>query len=446
MKSEERNKSFHRVPPPVNRAPVGSGGRVAYSTPDYPLLVIAMFLTCIGVLMVFSASGMFSLKTHSTGTYFLWRELIWVVISLSLMFVTAFIDYRSYRKLAWPIFIGIVVLLMAVRIPHVGVELNGARRWIRVGGQLFHVGEFAKIGAIVIFAVMLDHFGDRIRDWRALAIAIGFVGFIDLLIIIQPDFGMVMVIAAISMAMLFVAGARIIYLVGLGALGVVGAVGLVLAEPYRMHRIAGFMNLRETATDAGYQTMQSLIAVASGRFFGRGLGESTQKILYLPEMHTDFIFSITAEELGILGLLLIVLLFVYLTIRGFHVASRCEDPLAIYLAFGIVFNISIQAFVNMGVALGLLPVTGLTLPFISFGGASLLCTYIGIGILLNVSMNTMARSPKRRERPDPSSGWNRRPSVPGNRPGRTHPAPASWRADMDSRKTRRTGGADRRGV
>ncbi|HOX28759.1 MAG TPA: FtsW/RodA/SpoVE family cell cycle protein, partial [bacterium] len=195
----------------------------------------------------------------------------------------------------------------------------------------------------------------------------------------------------------------------------------------------GYLKLSENADDAGYQTMQSLIAIGSGRFFGRGLGESTQKLFYLPEQHTDFIFSITAEELGLLGILLIILMFVYLTYRGIYIASRCEDPLAVYMAFGFTFMISMQAFINMGVTLGLLPVTGLTLPFISYGGSSLMYTYISIGILLNISMNTMARSRKADEEPDTGGGWNRGTSVPGNRSRRVHSAPPRRNPHLDRR-------------
>lgn len=445
MRSSEQNKAHNRVPPPVKKTPVGPGGTTVYETPDYPLLVIAMFLTCFGVLMVFSASGMFSLEKQDNATYYLWRELIWVGIAVFLMLVSAFVDYRYYRKMAFPIFCVIAIMLALVFVPGIGVKLNGARRWIRIGGQLIHVGEFAKVGTIVIMAVILDRLGEKIRDPKMLAIPLGLLAVIGGLIILQPDFGMMMIIGAICLAMMFVAGARILHLGGLVGLGVAVAVALVAAEPYRMSRITGFLNLKETASGAGYQTMQSLIAVGAGRYFGRGIGESTQKIMYLPEMHTDFIFSITAEELGILGLLLVVMLFIYLTIRGFHIAQKCEDPLAIYLAFGVVFNISMQAFVNMGVALGMLPVTGLTLPFISFGGASLMSTFIGIGILLNISMNTMARSPRRREEPGTGGGWNRGTSVPGGRPRRLHPATTSRYSNMDRREARRPGGTDSRG-
>jgi cell division protein FtsW len=421
VNSNDRNRVGRRVPPPVRNVPVNSGGRIVYGAPDYPLLVIAMVLTCIGVLMVFSASGMFSITQHRSGFYFLWKELIWVVISVVMMFVTAFFDYRYFRKIGWFVLGGAVFLLMIVLIPHVGIKVNGARRWLGFGGFTLHVGEVAKLSVIVFFAVMLDKAGESIKQPVTVARLLGVLGVVALLILKEPDFGMTAVTLLICMAMMYIAGAKKRHLGAIAVFGVMAAVMLVLHEPYRMRRMMGFMNLSKTAANEGYQTMQSLIGFGSGGFFGKGLGESTQKLMYLPEQHTDFIFAIVGEELGILGLLLVVVLFVYLTYRGLHIAQKCEDPLAVYLVFGVIFMISTQAFVNMGVALGMLPVTGLTLPFISFGGSSLMCTYMGIGILLNISMNSMAMTKRRGYEEHSIGGWGHRgTSVPGDRPRPVH--------------------------
>ncbi|MFA6451583.1 MAG: putative lipid II flippase FtsW, partial [bacterium] len=338
-------------------------------------------------------------------------------ISIVMMFVTAFFDYRYFRKFAWIILGGAVVLLLLVLIPGVGVKVNGARRWLGFGFFRLHIGEVAKLALIIFFAVMLDKAKENIQKIKTVGIFMCILGGIALLILMEPDFGMTGIIGVISLAMMYIAGAKKRHLGGIAVLGACGAVMLVLLEPYRMRRMMGFMNLKETASNEGYQTMQSLIAFGNGRFFGKGLGESTQKLMYLPEQHTDFIFSIVGEELGILGLLLVVSLFVYLTYRGLYIARKCEDPLATYLVFGIIFMISAQAFLNMGVALGMLPVTGLTLPFISFGGSSLMFTYMGIGIILNISMNSMATAKRRGYEEHSSGGWGHRgPSIPGDRP------------------------------
>jgi len=428
----------------VKSVPVDSGGNTIYGAPDYPLLVIVMFLTCIGILMVFSASGMVSLNQYQTGFYILWKELIWVGISIVMMFVTAFFDYRYFRKFGTLVLCVAIFLMVVVLIPHVGIKVNGARRWLGFGSFRLHVGEAAKLAVIVYFAVMLDRVGANIKKIDVMAKLLCVMGAVALLILMEPDFGMVGVIVMVCMAMMFIAGARVHYLGAVGAFGMFAAVLLVLHEPYRMRRLMGFLNLSETAANEGYQTMQSLIAFGNGRYFGRGIGESTQKLMYLPERHTDFIFSIIGEEFGILGLMLIVLLFIYLLYRGFHIAQKCEDPLAIYLAFGIIFMITFQAFVNMGVALGFLPVTGLTLPFISFGGSSLMCTYMGIGILLNISMNSMSMTKRKTNEELGTGGWGHRgPSVPGDRPRRTHPEVWGRRPSVDSREARRPRRTDR---
>ncbi len=415
MQSNDHRGS-RRVPPPAKTMRVDSSGRLAGGAPDYPLLVIVMALTCIGVLMVFSASGMFSLNTYHNGFYFLIREMIWVVISVGAMFFTAFFDYRYYRKTAWTIYAIAVVMMLLVLVPGIGIKVNGARRWLGYGFMRLHVGEVAKLATIIVFAVVLDRVGDKIKDPKVAFKLLGVLGVTALLILKEPDFGMTAVVGVVCIAMMFIAGARISHLSLVGVMGACGAVALVLLEPYRVRRLMGFLHLHDHASNEGYQTMQSLIAVGSGGFFGKGLGESTQKLMYLPEQHTDFIFSIVGEELGLIGIALIVVLFVYLTYRGIQIAQRCNDPLAVYLAFGIIFMNSIQAFVNMGVALGILPVTGLTLPFISYGGSSLMFTYMGFGIVLNISMNNMARGKKKDEEFN-TGGWGHRgPFVPGNRP------------------------------
>jgi cell division protein FtsW len=275
---------------------------------------------------------------------------------------------------------------------------SGAHRWIPLPiGLSIQPGEFAKIVMIIFMAVTLDKVREKVREAQTLVFVFSVYGVIALFLLKEPDFGMTVLIGIIMMAMLFVAGARISHLMTIVGAGVVGFIGLVAVAPYRVNRILGFLDPIKYADKEGYQTLQSLMAVVSGGFFGKGLGDSVQKVTSLPQQFSDFIMSVTMEEMGVMGLAIVVILYLCFTYRGFRIAFGCDDPLAVYLAFGITFMISMQAFMNIAITLGCLPPKGMTLPFISYGGSSLICVYASIGIVLNISMNKMARSRKRYE-------------------------------------------------
>ncbi|MEW6201443.1 MAG: putative lipid II flippase FtsW [bacterium] len=390
----------------------GGGGEVSAGRPDYAIWLMAFLLTCIGIIMVFSASGNFSYRRLADSTYFLKREVLWTLIALFVMAVAAVCDYRYYRKIAWLLLATSFVMLILVFVPKIGVEIKGARRWLHLGFLDVHTGEVAKLALVIFFAVYLSEIKEKIRQWKYFLIGVGVLALFGLVILSQPDFGMMMLLFAIVMTMMLVAGARLLHL-GTLFLGLIPlAIIAIHKAPYRMHRILGFVNPDADPQGSGFQILQSQIAIVSGGLFGQGLGMSRQKRFFLPEQYTDFIFSVFVEESGFIGMIFLIAVFIYLGYRGVNIALKSEDRLGMYLAFGITFSIFFQAFVNMGVAVGLLPITGLTLPFVSFGGSSLTVTYVGIGILLNISVRNNAKRKKRAPDDPAGGGWNGRAHIP----------------------------------
>ncbi|HOO57026.1 MAG TPA: FtsW/RodA/SpoVE family cell cycle protein, partial [bacterium] len=264
VRSEKRRKPHKRVPPPTKKVAVNDDGTSRYESVDVVLLLICILLTCIGILMVTSASGMFSLEKFQSGYHYLWKELAYVGMSAVGIFVMYTIDYRLYKKYVLYIMGAVVILLILVLIPGVGVKINEARRWIRIGGLMYQVGELAKLATIIFMAVMLDSAGKHVKEPRTLLIAFGVVMVLGILLLKEPDFGMVMIISIITISMLYVAGARVSHLLTALGLGAGGAVMLILTSQYKMARINGFLHPDEHATGSGYQTLQSLIAIASG--------------------------------------------------------------------------------------------------------------------------------------------------------------------------------------
>ena len=404
-----------------NANPLGPAIRAAEPPPavmpDYVLIAVAFILTSIGVVMVFSASGISSYAKLNDGTYYLKKEIIWVLLSWGGMLFTAFFDYRFYKRIAPYLFGFSILLLCLVLIPGIGKEVNGARRWMNLGPLDFQVSELAKLSLILFVSSLVARAGDKVRDTRVFFLILCPVGLMAGLTLLEPDFGMAGVMTVISLAILFIAGARFIHLGSVLAMAAPLAVLMVAIKPYRMRRIFAFVDPWADAQDSGFHIIQSLIAIVSGGVFGRGLGMGDAKRFFLPEQHTDFIFSVILEEAGMIGMVLILVLFAILGWRGFRVAMKCSDPYGSYLAFGITFTIMLQAVVNMGVAVGVLPVTGLTLPFVSFGGASLISIYLGVGILVNISTREAVRRKMLYEKHRAGCRGNRRPHLPGHRTG-----------------------------
>ncbi|MDQ3353223.1 MAG: putative lipid II flippase FtsW [Actinomycetota bacterium] len=361
------------------------------------LAVLVAVLNIIGLVMVLSASSVQSLQeSGSTWGYFI-RQATWLVLATAALVCTVRVDYRSWRRLALPLLVVTTVLLVAVLHPSLGVEVNGARSWFDLGPARLQPSEVAKLALLVFSADLLARRAHRVDDSRLTLRPVLLVGgVVTGLILAQSDLGAAIVVGAIVMSVLFLAGIPLARLGGVLALASAGILALALRETYRRDRLLVFLNPTEDPLATGYQITQSLTGVASGGLLGVGLGASRAKYGFLPNAHTDFIFAIIGEELGLVGAVLVVGMFVAFAVLGVRTALRAPDRFGMLIAGGITAWILAQALVNIGGVLGLLPITGLTLPFISFGGSSLVVTMAATGILLNVARQ------ERQVRPTPS--------------------------------------------
>jgi len=357
---------------------------------DTILTLTIATLVITGVVMVFSSSAVYAMETYHDSYYFLKRHVMWVLLGTGAMCLVRRVDYHKFQSLTYPIIMITFLLLIAVMIPSLSKEVGGARRWLTLGGLSFQPSELAKFALILFIAKSMVKRVDKLRNF-----AYGYLpnlivlGIFFVLILLQPDFGTAMIISVVTFIMLFVAGVRKKFLF-LSALAVLPFVATaVLGTEYRARRLLSFLDPWADPSDAGFQAVQSFLAFGRGGLWGLGLGDSKQKLFYLPEAHTDFIFSVIGEELGFLGTLVIVVLFGLLIWRGFSTAFRARDLFGTHLALGLTLLVGVQALTNMGVAVGILPTKGLTLPFISLGGSSLLITMMSMGVLLNVSEQTV---------------------------------------------------------
>ena len=337
--------------------------------------------------MVFSSSAAYT--EHNDSFYFLKRQVLWCLLGTGLLLITKNLDYHKLHQYTYPIMIFTFLLLVVVMFPEFSKKVGGARRWLAFGGFSFQPSELAKFTLVLFIAKSLVKRADKLRSF-----AYGYLpnlivlGFFFIPIFFQPDFGTVMVILAVTFIMLFIAGLRKKFLF-LSILAIIPIVTLaILFAEYRTRRIIAFLNPWEDPSGVGFQVIQSFYAFGRGGFWGAGLGESSQKLYRLPEAHTDFIFSVIGEELGFVGTTAIVLLFLIFIWRGFLTAYQAKDPFGTHLATGLTLLIGLQAFINLGVASGLLPTKGLTLPFISMGGSSMLVTMLSVGVILNISEQT----------------------------------------------------------
>lgn len=350
-----------------------------------PLLLLSSFgLLTIGLVMVFSASSVQAWTETGDPLYYAKRQFVGVILGLAALFVLYRVDYRWLRKLAWPGLATAVVLLIAVLF--LGREIAGAKRWIPLGGWNLQPSEVTKLALAVFLAHWLDWRRPEIGSfWRGYLPPLLITGVLFGLVMLEPDLGTGLTLGALTAVMLFAAGANGFHL-GLTGLAAVPAIFvLIKVEPYRWRRIIGFLDPWADPLGTGFQTIQSLLAVGSGGLFGSGLGQSRQKYFYLPEQHTDFIFGIVGEELGFLGASLVVILFFLYCWRGLRAALRAPDFFGTMLAAGLTGLVGVQAFLNIGVVTGLLPVTGITLPFLSYGSSSLVTTLAATGVLLNIA-------------------------------------------------------------
>lgn len=358
--------------------------------PSYGLLLATIGLVAIGVVMVYSASSVRSYFSNDDPAAQGVQQLIWAALGLAAMYAASRIDFRLLRYLAIPSYVVTVVLLVLVLIPAIGTEVAGSRRWIAVPGiGGFQPAELAKLAIVLYLAHWLDRRG-RVAGsfWNGLVpfvllVAPGFV-----LISLEPDLGTAGVYAAAALAVFFMAGANMLYLGAIGSAVLGAATIMIVNTPYQMARVQSFLNPERDPLGAGYNTMQALMALALGGITGLGLGASKQKFLYLPAPSTDFIFAIIGEEWGLIGTLMVVALFVLIAYHGFRIAIHAPDTFSGLLAAGITTWLLAQACINMMVVTALLPVTGIPLPFISYGGSALTINLVAIGILLSISRET----------------------------------------------------------
>lgn len=363
---------------------------VKKGTPDILIFFATMLLLAVGIVMVFSASYYDTLDQDPY--FYLRKQLLWGLVGVIAMLVMSRIDYfrlKPYINLA---FYGTLIMLVLVIIPGVGVEVKGSTRWLNFGFTRLQPSEVMKIASVLFMAKCLGKKGLKVDS---LIFGVGpylaLIGIIGGLVMLEPDLGTTLALTGTIFVMLFAAGLRWHHIILIGTSAIAVVVALIIQEPYRLDRIVGYLDPWSHAAKEGYQTINSLYALGSGGFFGMGLGNSRQKLDFLPEQHTDFIFAILGEELGFIGAFFVVLLFFVIAWRGYRVALNCPDTFGSFLAVGLTTTIVLQAFINIGVVTGLLPVTGIALPFISYGGSSLLFSMIGIGILLNISRYSQAK-------------------------------------------------------
>ncbi len=358
------------------------------STPKFDriLLISVSILVMTGLLMVYSASNAFARERFGDSFYYLKRQLLSCFISIIVMIFAMFLDFRIYQKLAWLFILLSFILLILIYIPSIGIKSGGSTRWLKVGKYSFQPVEFVKISLIIYIARFLSQKVEYVSSFKRGILPVLIVLSIFLILIYrQPDFGSVILISLMTFLMLFVGGAKVYQIGLLIALAGIFVGYEIWQEPYRLRRWFAFLEPWKDPEGIGYHIIQSFYAFGSGGIFGNGLGAGIQKLHYLPTPHTDFIFSIIGEELGLIGTITIVSLFMIFVWRGIHISLSVEDRFGKLLAFGISCLIGFQAFINMAVATGTLPTKGLTLPFISFGGSSLLGCLASTGILLNIS-------------------------------------------------------------
>ncbi len=340
----------------------------------------------MGLTMVYSASAIWAEYKFDDSFFFAKRQLLFAGVGVAAMFFIMNVDYWTWRTFAKVIVIICFVLLLLVLIPGIGNVRNGSRSWIGVGAFSIQPSEFMKLAMIAFLAKYLSERQKLITSFtKGLIPSLGIVFLAFGLIMLQPDLGTGTVMVGTCLVMIFIAGGRISHFLGLGLLGLGGFVALILSAPYRIKRITSFLDPWEDPLGSGFQIIQSLYAIGPGGLFGLGLGQSRQKFFYLPEPQTDFIFAILSEELGFIGGSFVILLFSLLLWRGIRIALGAPDLFGSFLAVGIIAMIAIQVMINIGVVIGLMPVTGITLPFLSYGGSSLTLMLLAVGVLLNIS-------------------------------------------------------------
>jgi cell division protein FtsW len=358
---------------------------------DRTLFIATLLLVGTSVVMVYSASAAVALERFQQPSLFLAKQALWTALGLVLLWFAMRVDYRAYRNegFIWSVFGLVTLMLVAVLF---SAPVNGTRRWFGVGGLGIQPSELAKLACALFTALILERRMHRINEVSYSLVPIGIiVGAMVGLILLQPDFGTAMSLLLIVGVMVFAAGIKYRYIVEAAVVALPTISVLVMSSPYRWQRVLTFLDPWRDPLGAGYQIIQSLIAVGSGGVWGRGLTNGVQKLFYLPEPHTDFIFAVIGEELGLIGATATLVCFAVIAWRGLRIAKRAEDPFGSFVAVGLTTMIAVQGFVNMSVVLKLLPTKGIPLPLVSYGGSSLLVNLLGMGMLLNISQHQSGR-------------------------------------------------------
>ena len=353
---------------------------------DKWMLLAVAGLLALGMTMVLSTSYLYSQERYGDGTYFFRKQLIAMGAGVIALVACTVVPSTLYRRFAYPLLAVSFIILAMVLIPGVGVNRGGARRWIMFPGFAFQPSELAKLSMVFYLAHSMAKKQEMIRTF-----SVGVLphlitsGLFAGLLLLEPDFGTALILTMVLYFMLFIGGVRVSHLLSTALLALPVLVYVMMTAEYRLRRLMTFLDPWSDATGSGFHVIQSLIAFGSGQFFGRGLGESRQKLFYLPEAHTDFVYSVIGEELGLLGALAVLSLFGVIIVRGLRLTAKIEEPFDQYLAFGLTVLLGLQALIHMGVVMGLMPTKGLVLPFISYGGSAMVINLMEAGILLGLS-------------------------------------------------------------
>jgi len=365
---------------------MGKQSSVTGGRPDITLFIVTMILVVIGTVMIYSSSSIIALEKYGDGYHYIKKQVVFVLLGLGVMIGASKVPYRYWGKVAYPAVLVSIGLLTLLVVPGFGTKVGGATRWFRAGGVSFQVSEMVKVALVIFLAHYLTKKIAHIKEFSRVFLVPLFILLTILgLVLYQPDFGAAVIMVMVFMLMFYLAGSRIVYLAGLAATAIPAGAILIMQESYRMRRLLSFLNPWEDPNRTGFQIIQSFISFGSGGAFGVGLGNSMQKLFYLPEPHTDFILSVIAEEGGFIGVVIVVVLFSILVFRGFVISFHCTDLFGMLLASGLTAVIALEAFINMAAVMGLVPTKGLTLPFLSYGGTSLMMCMMLVGILLNIS-------------------------------------------------------------
>ena len=372
---------------------------------DIFLFIAILILILFGILMIYSSSSIWANYKFDDSFYYVKRQIIFFIIGIFLMLFISKVNYKIYYRKANVILLICFILLILVIIPGIGSIRNGSRSWFGIGSFGIQPSEAAKLGMIIFTSKYLTNSNKFLKSYKKGVFPILIILFLLFgLIMLQPDLGTGVILVISIISLLFIAGVNMKFFIGGGVIGIIGIIILIIIAPYRMDRITSFINPWKDPLGtgfqiiqslyaigpggllgSGYQIIQSLYAIGPGGLLGMGLGNSIQKHFYLPEPQTDFIFSIVSEEFGIMGVILVVGLFSFIIYRGIKISLKCRDSFSKYLSFGMTFQLAFQTLMNLMVVIGMIPVTGVTLPFISYGGSSLLITLISMGIILNIS-------------------------------------------------------------